>query len=62
MEGIYLTSSEPGVPTQELRTRLSFGVSSLAAEVSSAEELPERARDDLERRRPAPQGSAATDG
>lgn len=50
MEGVYLTSSEPGGPAQELRTRLSYGVSSLGAGEASAEELPARARQDLQAR------------
>jgi diguanylate cyclase (GGDEF)-like protein len=61
MQGIYLTCSEPGGPTQELRTRLSFGVSSLSADEASAEDLPARARQDLERRASPPQEAASCD-
>jgi diguanylate cyclase (GGDEF)-like protein len=59
MKGIYLASSGPGAPTQELRTRLSYGVSSLAAEAPDAEDLPDRARQDLDRRRPASESLTA---
>ena len=61
MEGVYLTCSEPGGPTQELRTRLSFGVSTLAAGEVSAEDLPARARQDLECRRSVREGAASSD-
>jgi diguanylate cyclase (GGDEF)-like protein len=61
MEGIYLTSSEPGGPTQELRTRLSFGLSSLGDDDASAEDLPARARQDLNRRRSTKPESASPD-
>ena len=61
MEGIYLASSEPGGTTQELRTRLSFGISSLDAEETDAEDLPARARQDLERHRPAPEETSGGD-
>lgn len=61
MEGIYLTCSEPGGGTQELRTRLSAGVSSLAAGEASAEDLPARARQDLERRHSVLERAASSD-
>jgi diguanylate cyclase (GGDEF)-like protein len=61
MEEVYLTCSEPGGPTQELRSRLSFGVSSLHNDDASAEDLPERASQDRNRRRPAPQDAAPSD-
>jgi diguanylate cyclase (GGDEF)-like protein len=59
MEGIYLASSGPGGPTQELRTRLSFGISSLDADAAGADDLPARARQDLERCRHASESLAA---
>jgi len=62
MEGIYLASSGPGGPSQELRTRLSYGVSSLEVEAADADDLPARARQDLERRRPASESLTASDG
>lgn len=62
MQGIYLTCSEPGGPTQELRTRLSCGVSSLDSEGSSAEDLPARARQDLQSRRLPQAGVKTTEG
>jgi len=61
MEGVYLTCSEPGGPTQRLHTRLSHGVSSLQDDADSAEELPVRARRDLDRRRRDSPDAAASD-
>ena len=50
MQGVYLTCSEPGGPTQELRPRLGFGVSGLNLAADSAEELLARACQDAIRR------------
>lgn len=62
MQGIYLTSSEPGGPSQELRTRLSLGVSSLDADAGGPEDLLARAEQDLSQRRLSEAGSASPEG
>lgn len=62
MQGVYLASSEPGGPSQELRARLSVGVSSLDADAADPEALLARAQQDLNRRRRLAAGSSSPAG